>query len=555
MRVRREPPRLIEGPFGSVFTDGRRLARMGWKVDVHPRRVYDDESEEDDDDDDEGEVERDKGDEEEWPPRRASQKMIGAKMSKSEVQGRDNNELAGAVLRSAPTEAPLDTTGTSKSVNGGHPGHGHNQNGILSASNGVNQVNANDDEGSPKHAWDSSVLPKQPIEAIRKLFEDMPSRFTVAPLITADPANTRKPQGSSTRQEIGSNAGEEVAPATAPPPANPLVGSNGRPSIFPMRSESVSDPFLVSAAPRVGTHGASSDNGKGKEKAAVVSFTDPHKRRRTFGGFSPSPDAPVVDLSVVMKRPYDRLLRSHHRQSLPAPGAVQAAPPSFRGSSVPIPPRSSDILHPSSSSSSLSPSLMSTADQSLALRLGTDLIFKRMSENHGFHEDIVRRIYAEVGGFERADAVLNDMREAAEAAGRKSINLDPPNGSTHTSQHVLASSRRTSLHFSPAPVTGDDNRSDYSPPEASRAGQFARLLRQGRREEALRREARAASLGGRNEFLLQDMQFPSSEGVYSQTTSGALATTRGHESPQSPLALKNGTRAKAAVAASSGNGL
>ena len=53
-------------------------------------------------------------------------------------------------------------------------------------------------------------------------------------------------------------------------------------------------------------------------------------------------------------------------------------------------------------------------------------------------------------------------------------------------------------------VEDDDAMSDYVPPHSSRAGQYARLLKQGRKEEALAREERCASGGRFNRRIADD---------------------------------------------------
>lgn len=520
VRVPREPPQLIEGPFGSLLTDGRPLVRLGWKETVH-ERVNSDKSDEDGSNEGEG----DKSNEPEWPPRRSSQKL---NVATSKVESKNNKPAGILPSTKAPSTTALSTSGTPRhthieSANGGQPGSVSTRQGTLATSSRVNHDPLHLPT-RPQHTGESSLLPMQPTKTVQKLFDGLSRRITAAlPNVQVADSNTGALQVSFTGQAIGSSAGELSSNVTRHLSPDSPGGLDGD-YTFPWRPESGSDPFLVSAAPR-GKH-----NSLGKEKVDVL-FTD-RDRRKTFGGFDPSPNVPDIDLSVVMKRPYHRLIRPN-RQSLPAPGpsATTQAAASFRRVSAPV--RNPSILNSSSSSASV----MSTADQNMALRLGTDLIFRRMAENHGFHEDTVRRIYAEVGGFERADAVLNDMREAAEAAGRKSIILDPVDVPAHTSPLRRDSDRPSGLQFTPAPITSDD-RSDYSPPEASRAGQYARLVRQGRRQEALKREARAVSLGGHSDFL---RKIRMSEGVSFRATS-----TR---SSQSPLALMKDARATAAEVA------
>jgi hypothetical protein len=65
--------------------------------------------------------------------------------------------------------------------------------------------------------------------------------------------------------------------------------------------------------------------------------------------------------------------------------------------------------------------------------------------------------------------------------------------SSHGEQSKAVSTMKPLLMIRPGPLS---NSGDYLPPESSRAGQFARLERAGRRAEALKREKRRASQGG-----------------------------------------------------------
>jgi len=60
--------------------------------------------------------------------------------------------------------------------------------------------------------------------------------------------------------------------------------------------------------------------------------------------------------------------------------------------------------------------------------------------------------------------------------------------------------KEAQLRVRPWVEDDDDTMSDYVPPHSSRAGQYARLVKQGRKEEALAREERRAS-GGRRRFM------------------------------------------------------
>jgi hypothetical protein len=179
---------------------------------------------------------------------------------------------------------------------------------------------------------------------------------------------------------------------------------------------------------------------------------------------------------------------------------------------------------------------MTTIDHSIAVRLGVDTMLQRMSDNHGFTLDVVRRLYNSIGGFQRTDAVLKKMRESAEAEAISFISTDMDQLDRHMPTSRQSSPRRVSNRFSgpqftPAPVDSG-SMSDYSPPETSRAGQYAKLARQGRRHEALRQEAKTVSLGGTADFL---RNIRLSEGSSSRATSGAPAENMEGRAPGAAL--------------------
>lgn len=130
---------------------------------------------------------------------------------------------------------------------------------------------------------------------------------------------------------------------------------------------------------------------------------------------------------------------------------------------------------------------LSTQDQSLVTTLGIQQAVTMMSKNHGFTEDVVSRILQNVSSIPRADEILREMRVKAEEAALNHLMLDEPRGRRLSKQPSRAS-RRFQIR-----AMSDDEMSDYSPPSKTRAGQFSRLVGQGRHEEAYAREARRAS--------------------------------------------------------------
>jgi len=163
---------------------------------------------------------------------------------------------------------------------------------------------------------------------------------------------------------------------------------------------------------------------------------------------------------------------------------------------------------------------------------GTNTMLQRMSDNHGFTIDVIKRLYDLIGNFERTDAALKIMRESAEAEAISFISTDVAQVDEHlqTSRHPSprrVSDQSSALLFTPAPVdTG--NMSDYSPPETSRAAQYARLARQGLRHEALKREGKKVSLGGADDFV---RSIRMSDSNSSRATSGAPAESMDRQSP------------------------
>lgn len=107
-----------------------------------------------------------------------------------------------------------------------------------------------------------------------------------------------------------------------------------------------------------------------------------------------------------------------------------------------------------------------------------------------------KALYARINLIANPDGDENDSdNELPYGLFRRNSNNGKANGKSSTrSSPRKSKSKRPSLNIKPI-VTDDDDDviSDYSPPGSSRAGQFARLVRQGRKEEAIEREKRRAS--------------------------------------------------------------
>ncbi|KZT11186.1 uncharacterized protein LAESUDRAFT_746997 [Laetiporus sulphureus 93-53] len=163
------------------------------------------------------------------------------------------------------------------------------------------------------------------------------------------------------------------------------------------------------------------------------------------------------------------------------------------------------------------PDQLSDADESLMLslaekelrRLGMESAIQTMSDNHGFNPNVVRAVFDRTGSLRKTDNVLRRMREAADRVA--DIMIDDADSEEDASTSRRSRQRRPSFqgkeHEAPLrsshmrnssilqhermDLDGNDEELETvcSPPKQSRAGQFARLVREGREEEAFFREA------------------------------------------------------------------
>ena len=158
-------------------------------------------------------------------------------------------------------------------------------------------------------------------------------------------------------------------------------------------------------------------------------------------------------------------------------------------------------------------------DQELINGVGFMHVMATIAKHYGFDEDVAKRAFYKTNSIEktkdllqRCNEVLCDMlarRDDVDSSGDEapqsmrrghSSSRKNKSNSNSGSQKAKSSSSsrraiRPSLHFKPRPFDEkiDIALSDYSPPHVSRAGQFNRLVKQGRREEAIDRERRRAS--------------------------------------------------------------
>jgi len=270
---------------------------------------------------------------------------------------------------------------------------------------------------------------------------------------------------------------------------------------YGLDAASPGDPFIDSL-----THGRYTHRGQPRNDLIVA--LDRKRRRRTFGGFTSSRMNSAAEgghfhVSGVRRR---SLPRSH--------GITYDAGQHPR--------EISQFTSPASNAgSAFSLSGVSVTDQRLLYGEGLRSWIERMSENHGFQEDVTWRLWQAVGDLKEVDLTLKQMRDAAEKAAFQ-IMESRDSGPKKTLEGRLrdedgtdsirrdGSSRRSSSRHSPAPFTPVPTRRfhhpEYAPPEASRAGQFSRLAKQGRLGEALKRERRRISFGDVSSRQLEAVQ-------------------------------------------------
>lgn len=513
-RTLREPPKFVENPFGSAFTDGRLRA----PVTSRESRI---ESDSDGDvSDDDQDIKAEVGN---WPPSRnrvdADVKGKGKAIDKRLANmfppspppqtsvkslNLDEMEAPSRVITmkstdqhhafSQPTQvyaavlAPEFSQTANKpetispaSFQSHHPFTQPSQ--ILGTITSTTSLEARRD----LHKLIDG-LPGSRESTVNRQTESKPSfalpRQSVAGRSDVPPAPVvpQESTSSTTFLDLGRNYPVEKKLFKFPLPQGPSRGSS-------------SDPFLVPAVTRIRQEW---NGNKGKEKTTAT--FDNGMRRKTFGGFGQPTAVPKVDLTMKTKHAHRRIFPPAPRHSMPMPGHGDArAETSSRRISTPA-------NHANASPSS-SPSNLSSADQSAVMRIGIGSVIQGMSKNHGFTEEVVRRVWRHVNNLERTDAVLRTMRESAEAAVNESLddeqfngrdddlaNVQDGGGSPPTSPSQLKEPN-SSLHITPATVNAD-----YSPPETSRASRYARLSRQGRRHEALALEKKKVSLGDYRDF-------------------------------------------------------
>ena len=184
----------------------------------------------------------------------------------------------------------------------------------------------------------------------------------------------------------------------------------------------------------------------------------------------------------------------------------------------------------SSTSRHSNPSFLLPEDREIVNKVGLQKVMAVIAKNYGFDVDVATKAFFATKSIEKTKSLLQFAKEVTNSATSallsKLVNDDDmdssedghnnksslPNGKKHyqrsdtltnsgrqKAKRALGGSRRKSNQLSIKPRPFDDEEldemvlSDYSPPRVSRAGQFLRLVKEGRREEAVARERRRAS--------------------------------------------------------------
>ncbi|KLO19684.1 hypothetical protein SCHPADRAFT_898628 [Schizopora paradoxa] len=241
---------------------------------------------------------------------------------------------------------------------------------------------------------------------------------------------------------------------------------------------------------------------KGKGRAAV----DGINRRETFGGFV-RPRSPLHKESDGASRRDRRSLgaeRAHSRRSMGRRESLFSDRDEDSGRDRKDRRQSfySSLEVPSNIElSQMSPK----PDEDMAKHVGFKIFFHGMAKNHGFSEDIVKRIYDECGSLPKTDKLLRNMRKAYQQQAlvdlgydsdeKPVVDMDVDDKSAEFESEKLSrkerkrsSTRSADLKWMPA-----DNeilrrtKNVYTPPSRSRAADHARKVAS---EQALRKAER-----------------------------------------------------------------
>ena len=155
-------------------------------------------------------------------------------------------------------------------------------------------------------------------------------------------------------------------------------------------------------------------------------------------------------------------------------------------------------------------------DLEVVFEFGVRGALEKMAADLGFAYKPVRLIFEQTKSFSKTLVVLRRIMEAGNKVGNETLaelaledneeDEDDDDEEEANQSHILdglsfdthhkPAAKRPSLNVKPD--LDDDQISEYSPPTKSRAGQFSRLVKQGREDEALSRERRRSGPLPRN---------------------------------------------------------
>ncbi|TFY62827.1 hypothetical protein EVJ58_g3628 [Rhodofomes roseus] len=485
----REPPRLIDGPYNHAFTDA-----MGRTPPSGSRAT--------------GVVVDEDIDSEEWPPRRGRSKG----KAKARQDGmKDRTPIVPAKVKTEPQHPAIALRPPC-----GPPARAHHIFSQPTQESRASQYPQAQPSPSQHHVFsqptqqgiEQRCLPP-PVQEQATEAETMPSfRLPKKYLDHLERALTKH---SHLLQSNTADAEDDVITSTpVRRPSQRGAPVPGPSSVGPIHADDVSRSLELGRSVRFDP---SLPDIKGKARDYGPSPSPVHNRRHASGG--------DVASQALLEGDSAGNERVRVRQSLPvlptAPHGVRSADDSFVGTTStsfsfrrPRRRESLSFVHqpkPRSASVEPEPAIqISEDDESVVVHIGVETAIQTMSENHGFNSDIVRRVWSQTQSLRMADVVLGQMREAAEKAALQFLEqlqeegqgaAEPDAKLERQQPHPARSEspRRPSYHDRESPTlhitpveANDDTSPEYSPPKPTRAGQFLRLVKEGRVDEALARE-------------------------------------------------------------------
>ena len=489
----REPPRLVEGPFRSAYTNASGASQF---IPRGRRASGTDEEEEAD------------GENEDWPPRRGkwkspifSEGLMKRNLTPAQEHKQSTGEAQQQCLSNTPYAPADESRPIAKVVSAAEP--------------------AIPDENAPGFAPSMSqtkVVPMRVAQVGGSVVVQTskgacgPPQSNATPSPSQDqvlPNPERRPSHGfvqAKRQAPATNRNRLLFPAVSahdlpppvPGPPSKRASLNQNPNSV---AHSVDDPFTAPLAKR-------------------------KTRRQTLAG--------EREISRVNTR-REKLVRRASVQhiDLRALYSSRSVGSSLIGSATSLGHNNSSGVktkRPRRPPSSSTPPNLSESNKELVLALGLEAVYSRMAENHRFHIDVVREVAARQPSLEDADRVLRNMREAAgreyarllrrgevtystaeneteesekedevadvsgdEDDNQPVRNFQGPVDSNLSPTSLIPQRRGRLLGLKISPESPDSSPTwppHYSPPTPTRAHEFRRLERQGRGEEAKLREAR-----------------------------------------------------------------